>query len=109
MDRDQRGQALSAHGASLPLYATVQRLSGKDSAECLRFLDEVLERLRLQADIGPVIVFQGRSVCIDLSPQTEYGREVIRELSARSEFLPCPPGECDYSGSDTCRWCGKLK
>lgn len=99
----------SAHCSSLPLFSAIQKVRGRPIWEATKNLAEMLEQMKLERDIEPVVVLDRDLTIMDLQPISRFGTAVLEELKSRAEFLPCPEGECEYDATDTCRWCGKLK
>lgn len=99
---------MTAHSVSLPLFNALENLRGKPADEALNGVMFMLRCLHLTEDIKPVVIFVHSRSSVDLVSQTAYGREIMDEVKLRSEFLPCPEGECEYDESRRCRWCGKM-
>lgn len=104
------GREGQAHALSLHLFSILDRLHDPEAnaGEVLRDLEKYLIESSLQGDLTPVLV-SGEEVNIVLTPVTPMGDAVLLELFARCEFFPCPDGECEYTPTSFCRWCGKLK
>ena len=100
---------MTAHSVSLPLFNAIQNNNGKPAWDALCGISHIIKCLSLEKDIQPVVLILAHATCIDLQPESAYGREVLHEAKVRSEFLPCPDGECEYDASSNCRWCGKAK
>ena len=100
------GLQTSAHAVSLPLFALLEKLSQKSQEEALSELTQEIKVLGLEEHLVPFIAPDGD---IHLNPKTELGKDILSELMARSHFLPCPEGDCEYGSSGACRWCGRMK
>lgn len=98
-----------AHALSLPLYSLLQKLDGHPSWEASLDIRKALEVLHLEKDLDPVIVITSHCTAINVESKTPTGHAVLEELRARSQFLPCPEGECEYASSGNCLWCGGPK
>lgn len=95
----------TAHSVSLPLLSFLQKLDGLPPVEAAPLLRDRIEVLELTSHICGVIVFHDGISTISIEAQTAFGTEIVTELVSCLEFLPCPPGTCEYV-RNTCRWCG---
>jgi hypothetical protein len=94
-----------AHCLSLPLFSMLEKNAGTAVEDASSSLAECIERMKLDEDISVVIDFTNGVRCT-LVGKTEFGLKVLEELKARSEFPPCPDGECDFGAEPNCIWCG---
>jgi hypothetical protein len=84
----------------------MQRVDGKPAWDASSSLLETVAALGLESDIRVVLIIES-SMKISLEAASVRGEEVLSELRSRSQFLPCPEGECEYGpGSSMCKWCG---
>lgn len=97
----------SAHALSLPLFTALQQAEDMPVAEASEEIEKTIARLRLHEDLHPVIVIQGEPA-LEIEADTETGSQVLKELSARSSFPPCPENSCESGSDGACKWCGKI-
>lgn len=97
----------SAHSASFPLYETMIQLLAVPVWEATAKLERVLKAANLESDVEVVIVMGAVGTSLSIEARSTFGEEVVRELESRTDFDPCPPGECEFEVSNTCKWCGR--
>jgi len=100
-----------AHAASLPLFTIMAGMLENDApATVAHVLDELIISMGLQDDIEVVLEVKTVIPDVYLREKTPFGKEVLDELKARSEFVPCPNGTCEEYESTVasgfCKWCG---
>lgn len=96
-----------AHGLSLPLHFFIQKAEGRPADEASMLVTEEVVKLGLSNDILVVLVLH-RGMSLSLEALSDFGKAVLEELKSRSEFTPCPEGECEFSGL-ACKWCGAIQ
>jgi hypothetical protein len=97
---------LSAHEASLPLLEVLREKQGCTTVEAATALRGTLEGAELLSDVRAVITFSDGTSYVNLEPVTAFGADVLVEVASSSEFIPCPPDECEFLPGGYCRWCG---
>lgn len=98
----------SAHAASLPIFFKMQMVEGLPVWDRPVLIYESLQSMKLEKDIE-VVIRVAEKTGISLEGLTPYGQQVLDELEARASFVPCPEGECEYTTSSACRWCGSVR
>lgn len=96
----------TAYDASLPILDVLRTLEGHPTSEAAAALANTLESMELLQDVRAVITFSDGSSYVNLEPASAFGSQVLCEVACSSEFIPCPPGECEFLMSGLCRWCG---
>src|SRR4051812_16954657 len=94
-----------AHGASLPLFALLQKVEDEGPADASLHVRTGVHNLCLEQDIEVVLVIFHGKTRIEMEPRSSFGAQILRELVARSDFAPCPDDSCEYDESGACKWC----
>ena len=90
-----------AHCDSFPLFYLMGKLQDCSSEEAASVMNKAILDLGLQDDLKVTVCGTG----VRLSNETEYGSEVIEELTNRAyEEEQCK--RCDYGSFGTCKRCG---
>jgi len=95
----------AAHSPSLHLFTALQRFDSREAWDAVDGLSKLISLLHLEEDIEPVLIISS-STSISIEPRSPFGEAIIGELEARSNFPPCPEGECETDGTGICKWCG---
>jgi hypothetical protein len=97
-----------AHGLSLPLFALMQRSEGENAGDASLRVRSGVQALKLEGDIDVVIVISQGAAQVGMEPRSDFGAQILREVMARAEFVPCPEGTCEYDEHGACKWCGSI-
>lgn len=95
----------SAHCISLYLFEWFRDALEMSVEDAETFLREHLAQVNLAEHVQLKKVVNGVTT-LSFESLSPYGDTVLEEFRARSEFPPCPKGECEYDGSRECKWCG---